>query len=296
MTIENIRCFIRLAECLNFTKAAEKEHITQTSMSRKISSIEAELGVLLFYRDNRLVTLTSAGKEFYYQSLKMIELYEHSVNNVQNIHDGFIKELKIGVGLYEDKLLSYYLNSYVEQNPTVKISCMQFSYYPLLQQLQQNLLDVILTSDQFFNEIPLESVEIYPIQDQDWKLGVYKKNPLAKRDKIPFSCIEQEVLITMYEGSASQVIDHHRHHFEIKDYIYVNSYETKVMMVNANLGVGLFPAFLPVEEYTDICLKPFAASYKPRKFYIVCKKSNPSRFVHEFAKNCAEHLQALPPF
>ena len=52
MNLENMKCFISLAECLNFTRAADKEHITQTSMSRKISSMEEELNVRLFYRDN----------------------------------------------------------------------------------------------------------------------------------------------------------------------------------------------------------------------------------------------------
>ena len=55
MNLENMKCFISLAECLNFTKAADKEHITQTSMSRKISSLEEELNVRLFYRDNHSV-------------------------------------------------------------------------------------------------------------------------------------------------------------------------------------------------------------------------------------------------
>lgn len=65
MNLDNVKCFISLAECLNFTKAAEKEHMTQTSMSRKISGLEEELGVRLFYRDNHQVILTDAGSEFY---------------------------------------------------------------------------------------------------------------------------------------------------------------------------------------------------------------------------------------
>lgn len=53
MNIENIQCFISLAECLNFTRAAEREHITQTTMSHKISVLEKELGVKLLYRDTK---------------------------------------------------------------------------------------------------------------------------------------------------------------------------------------------------------------------------------------------------
>lgn len=64
MNLENMKCFISLAECLNFTKAADKEHITQTSMSRKISSLEEVLMDRLFYRDNHSVVLTDAGGSF----------------------------------------------------------------------------------------------------------------------------------------------------------------------------------------------------------------------------------------
>lgn len=73
MNLENMKCFISLAECLNFTKAADKEHITQTSMSRKISSLEEELNVRLFYRDNHSVVLTDAGREFYIQAQRLLE-------------------------------------------------------------------------------------------------------------------------------------------------------------------------------------------------------------------------------
>ena len=74
MNIETIRCFISLAECLNFTRAAAKEHITQTAMSRKISSLEKELDVVLLYRDTRQVELTVAGNEFYLKAQELLKL------------------------------------------------------------------------------------------------------------------------------------------------------------------------------------------------------------------------------
>lgn len=119
MTLENIKCFISLAECLNFTKAAEKEHLTQTSVSRKINSLEDELGVLLFYRDNHQVDLTEAGREFYYCAQKLIELYEQTVHKVQNIHHGFTNAIKIGLGIYEHDLLSPFLGQYVSDRKSV---------------------------------------------------------------------------------------------------------------------------------------------------------------------------------
>lgn len=68
MDIHTLQCFLTLAHDLNFTKAAEKEHITQSSLSRKINGLEDELGISLFYRDSHQVSLTEAGKEFFYKN------------------------------------------------------------------------------------------------------------------------------------------------------------------------------------------------------------------------------------
>ena len=95
MNLDNVKCFISLAECLNFTKAAEKEYMTQTSMSRKISGLEEELGVRLFYRDNHQVILTDAGSEFYVQAQKLLDVYESTVRLVQNVEQGYARSLNL---------------------------------------------------------------------------------------------------------------------------------------------------------------------------------------------------------
>lgn len=290
MNLENIKCFISLAECLNFTKAAEKEHITQTSMSRKIGSLEQELNVPLFYRDNRQVELTGAGKEFYVRAVKMMEYYDHTVSNIQNIHNGFTKELKIGVGIYEHKLLSPFLNRFVKEYPQTRISCMQFRYYPLLEQFRQNLLDVIFTSDQFLGELTEENIRKHLISNENWKVGIHGTSPLADLPSLSHDSLKDELLITMNEGSVSQILDYYRNSFTLRDATYVNSYETKIMMINAGLGVGFFPAFVDLENYRNIVLKSCSFSYRPRQFYIVFREDNPSQYVHRFVEEyCRFH-------
>lgn len=291
MDLNNIKCFISLAECLNFTKAAEKEHITQTSMSRKIVNLENEMNICLFYRDNRQVELTEAGKEFYYQSLKILELYDRSVDIAQNIHNGFTRELKIGIGIYEHNLISSFLGQYVSSHPSVKISCMQYPYQSLLKRFEQSFLDVIISSDQFFTELSKDGLEMHLVHDADWKLLLNKHNALAGCDVVSAEQLEREVLITMYEGSISQIVDHYRPFFTFRDVIYVNSYETKIMMIHAGLGVGIMPSFVSIDQKLDICTKPFALPHNPRKFYILCRKDNPSVYVHEFVRGFSRSVQ-----
>ena len=129
MNFDNIRCFISLAECLNFTRAAKKEHITQPAMSRKISALEKELDVYLVYRDTRQVELTAAGQDFYIRAKEIIHLYDDTVKQVQDIQSDFQSELRIGVGVYDHVLLNQFLGKYVSTlQIKVKINCIQAPY------------------------------------------------------------------------------------------------------------------------------------------------------------------------
>lgn len=294
MEIETIKSFVTLAECLNFTKAAEQEHVTQTAMSRKIGKLEDELGVTLFFRDNRQVELTPAGKEFYVQSQRILALVTQAVETVQNIQDGFSKELKIGVGLYEEALISNFLGDYLKKNPTLRISCSQYPYHQLLKLFEQNLIDVMVSSDQFLQHADTSSYYVRLISDQDWLLGVSRDNPLAELDAIPLTAFTKQVLITMYEGSASQVLDYYRSHkIPLKNFMSVNSFQTKAVLINANMGVGFLPHYVSVCNHPNIVLKRLDFPYRPRRFYIVCKKDTPSFYARDFTEKYAQTREKL---
>lgn len=58
MNTIQLECFLMVADCLNFTKAAESLKITQPAVSHQIRALEDELGVKLFIRTNKRVSLT----------------------------------------------------------------------------------------------------------------------------------------------------------------------------------------------------------------------------------------------
>ncbi len=60
MNTTQIKCFLAVAETLNFTKAANQLFISQPGLSRQIVSLERELNTLLFIRDKHTVRLTPA--------------------------------------------------------------------------------------------------------------------------------------------------------------------------------------------------------------------------------------------
>src|SRR5258707_14713985 len=62
MEIWQLRTFCEIADTLNFTKASEKLHLTQSAVSHQIKALEEELGEPLFIRAKRGVKLSQAGK------------------------------------------------------------------------------------------------------------------------------------------------------------------------------------------------------------------------------------------
>lgn len=298
MNIENIRCFISLAECLNFTRAAAKEHITQTAMSRKISALEKELDVVLLYRDTRQVALTTAGNEFYPKAKELIRLYDSTVKQVQNAQDYFLAELKLGVGVYDHVLLNQFLGQYVQsvREQKIKISCQQEPYPSLAKDFEERLLDVIISTDQYeedllsFNAPQLGCFTIY---DEDWYLILHRDNPLSRLERVPVEELSSQTVITMHRGSREQVKRAFAAHFPLKETVFVNSFDTKLVMVNANLGVAFAPPFVfPVaDRYTNIVLRKTIPPYHARIFRVYYWKDNPNPVVHDFIRQLRQFWQ-----
>jgi DNA-binding transcriptional LysR family regulator len=81
LDIKQIRYFAVLAETLHFGRAAARLNLSQPPLSRQIAALERELGVALFERSSRAVTLTRAGKSFQADAKAILASIEQSAKN-----------------------------------------------------------------------------------------------------------------------------------------------------------------------------------------------------------------------
>lgn len=84
MTVQDITCFLKLAETLNYTKAAAALYISQPAVSRHISTLEQEVGGALFDRSvRRSVQLTEIGRIMYKGLKQCEEIYKQTMDTVR---------------------------------------------------------------------------------------------------------------------------------------------------------------------------------------------------------------------
>lgn len=122
INLEYYKSFYYAAKELNYTKAAEKLYVSQSSVSQSIKSLEKALNTKLFYRKGKSMELTNEGKllfTYVNQSMNLIMQGEKAIADLISLSYG---EIKIGIS---DTLSRYYLMDYLREfykmHPSVKI-------------------------------------------------------------------------------------------------------------------------------------------------------------------------------
>lgn len=94
--LDLVQSFLTVAEELNFRRSAERLHIDQSALTRRIQRLEDALGFRLLERTTREVTLTQAGQAFYRDNANLVEGYAESVRAARRIAEGKAGRLRIG--------------------------------------------------------------------------------------------------------------------------------------------------------------------------------------------------------
>lgn len=121
MTIQDIICFMKVAETLNYSKAAEALYISQPAVTRHINILEQETGCRLFDRSiRRAVQLTEAGKIFY-QGLKQCEeIYRHTMDQLRMKTENALVVINLMRGTtFPDPVISA-TTSFMESHPSFR--------------------------------------------------------------------------------------------------------------------------------------------------------------------------------
>jgi len=122
MELRLLRYFVAVAEELNFTRAAERLHIAQPSLSQQVRQLEAEIGAPLFLRDKHRLELTEAGRIFLRESRNILNYTNHAISVTRQAARAEAGLITIAmVPGPEGKIFSRVISSLLFNNPDVQI-------------------------------------------------------------------------------------------------------------------------------------------------------------------------------
>ena len=105
LEIRLMQAAIALAEDLNFSRAAEHLHLTQSALSKQIIELEGQLGFRLFERSHQNVELTQAGRAFVEEAREAVFHAERAITAAKAVFNGADEVLNIGKSAYTDPFL-----------------------------------------------------------------------------------------------------------------------------------------------------------------------------------------------
>lgn len=170
MNSEELKTFIFLSKVKNFTLAAEKLGVAQSTVTNRISELEKEVGTKLFNRGSKTVKMTEAGEIFLRYAERILELQNTSIDEM-NALSSHSRKFSIGaINACYEAYVKPLVDECLKDNRITSIKVMLGHSLDLIQQLQDAMLDMV------FSAIPLKRLGyVCDVYDVDRVALVCKK-------------------------------------------------------------------------------------------------------------------------
>src|SRR5438477_1430774 len=260
MELRHLRYFVGVAEALSFTKAAEKLHTAQPSLSRQVKDLEEELGVRLLNRTKQLVTLTDEGRSFLADAKRLLTLAAETVESVRRLHSGEVRALNVGYvsNLFHD-LLPRTLASFHQELPTVSVNLFDLSCGDQFRALEEGKLDLGFVG--LHEPIARRGLEFRTIASYKTVAALPKANPMTCKPTVELKALAPMFFIGMSETSYPGYREWltrtcERAGFSPKVLQDVDLERTMIHAVAAGLGIALVPEQLKKLEHENVVFRP----------------------------------------
>ena len=249
MDIRHLTYFIEVAKYKSFTKASKSLHLSQSTLSKVVKSLEEELNVELIDRSAKNIELTEAGEivlaegEMIMESLNDLSIHLYDLMNLKK------GKIKIGIPpiigfLFFPKIIKGFNNLY----PDIKIKLFEDDSKKVKQEVRDGILDlgvVMLPVDE-------KEFDVVPFVNDELSLFVHHSHPLAQREKVEMKELQNETFILFKK-------DFGFHELIIQECVQAGfrpeiAYESSEWdfisgMIGENLGISIFPK--PIAKKVD---------------------------------------------
>jgi DNA-binding transcriptional LysR family regulator len=248
--LNDLQAFRAVAELSNFRRAAEVVNISQPALSRRIEKLEEALGVKLFDRTTRRVSLTTIGRGFSRKVDELLNELDATLLGIKGISATRIGEVTIAC---VPSTVYYYLSEVIrrhrEQYPKIRVKVFDASANEVLAAVARNEADFGVN----FIGSQEPDISFEPLLEERFVAACRRDHPLARRRRVSWEDLAGHDFITVSKASGNRLlIDQALAGVARRPHALYEAQHitTLIGLVEAGLGVAAVPALaMPARDH-----------------------------------------------
>ena len=203
MRLEQLQAFLAVAETGSFQQAAHQCGLTQSTISRQVQGLEAELSLPLFHR-NAQAKLTIAGERFFPRARKICQEWRIASEELADLRAG--KQPELCVAAIHSMCAQYLppvLQHFCQEYPDVQLRVTSLGSDRAIKVLKDGLVDVaIVMNNRFLTTTP--ELVVDTLYDEPVEVLMAANHPLTQFDRVPWQEIARYPQVVFKDGYGMQ--------------------------------------------------------------------------------------------
>lgn len=255
--LADLRAFLSVADLGSFRAASDAMFLSQSALSRRVDKLEEALGVRLFIRTTRKITLTAVGRAFVHKARSVLNELESALLGIRDVAERLSGEVSLAC---VPSAVSYFLPDVIAQYhrlyPRIRVRVMDESSADVLLAVTRGEADFGLT----YIGTQEADVDFSPLIEELFVVACPKSHPLARRKSVTWDELSGHDYIALAHGSGNRfLIDQALARTTSKPrwFCEVHHVPALVSMVVAGLGIGVVPRMaLPPNGHQGLIAVP----------------------------------------
>lgn len=256
MRLEQLQAFLAVAETGSFQQATQRCQVTQSTISRQIQGLEAELGLPLFHRTSQ-AKLTLAGERFLPRARRICQEWQTATSELTELVAGRQTELCVAaIHSVSAQYLPPVLQQFCRDYPTVQLRVTSLGSDRALKVLKDGLVDLAIVMNNRFLTASSEMV-VDLLYQESIEVLMAANHPLTRYTQVPWTELTRYPQIVFKDGYGMQRLvqeQFQRHSLNLKPSVELNTLDGFRGMVRQGEFIALLPKSALLEVTNDASL------------------------------------------
>ena len=295
--LTSLQLFVAVCELGSIGRAAEREFIAASAVSKRLSDLEATVDTPLLYRHSRGVRLTPAGESLLHHARTVLYGLEKMQGELSEYADGVRGHVRIHANISAIvQFLPEDLGAFTREHGQIKIDLEEHLSPDVMQAVAEGAADLGICHVRQ-NNASDPMLQTLPYREDRLVLVVPQQHPLADSVQASFCEALDHDIVGLHANSSISLAMHQaaaRAGRALKLRIQVTGLDAMVRMIDNGLGIGVLPdrAFALMQGVGRLRAVPLTDDWAWRELRIVARDFQSLPMT---SRLLVEHLRASPP-